>query len=512
MKRLAIVLLALLACGWGAASALAQSSPWAKPFRIGDPDASSWFPTLAAGPDGTVFVTWSSSINGGPQVLNGIDRLLYRELRGGAWSRPNDIVRTGTGGFVARSGIAVGRDSQLHVLVRNQVRVDYIRAPWDNAWSAQSWTPPRRISNGSTPYYDLLAIDNRGTLHAFWNESTDDDPLHPRTDCSRCSDLFYRRSSDGGEVWSPPINLSQTPEGSIKPQVKIDTEGRLHVVWSEGYDNINGKGWPSSVMYRQSSDDGAHWDAPVRFTLPGDAPQQAAIGLFQNTTPVIVYRATKAAAIYYQVGDQSGTRWSQPALLPGVQVRFIGDTTWDCYTIATDGAGKLHLVMVGLLAGENDQQATPRLLHLVWDGRAWSAPEVIVADGLFPEWPNAVISGGNQLHLTWFTRSATDRYTPDAAHYQVWYSHRTLDAPAQALLPFFTPVPTQPPAPTPAPPTPPPTPTPLAAADIGAPALAERPAWESSGLLAIFIAVLPTVGLLGVLLAILNLIRRRHHS
>jgi hypothetical protein len=151
------------------------------------------------------------------------------------------------------------------------------------------------------------------------------------------------------------------------------------------------------------------------------------------------------------------------------------------------------------------------LLHLVWDGQAWSAPEVIVKNDMFPEWPHALISGGNKLHVTWFTRNEEDLFDPDRSNYKIWYTVKTIDAPALAPLSLFTPIPTAAPTGTPAPATPTPSPTPLAPAIVQAPVIDGRPAWESRGLFVVSIALAPVLGLLALLIFVTSWRRRHHH-
>jgi hypothetical protein len=148
------------------------------------------------------------------------------------------------------------------------------------------------------------------------------------------------------------------------------------------------------------------------------------------------------------------------------------------------------------------------LLHLTWDGRRWSAPEAIQNNDLFPEWPQIVVSNGNELHVTWFTRSRQDLFNSEQARYRVWYSTRLVPAPIQAPLPQFTPTPVILPSPTTAPTTIP-TPTPLPA-EIG---LVQpptgRPSWELPGLMAVATALLPVVGLLLLALIVRRLLNMR---
>jgi hypothetical protein len=545
----------------------AQGQGWTSPVQISGTTQSSWFPDIVISPDNHIHITWSSGVSRGEEAADQIDLLLYSVLKDGLWSKPNDIVNPGTGGFVSRHSIVMGRDGRLHLLVRSQLRIDYMQAPWDQATSAHEWGEPRKISNQSTTYYDALAIDSTNTLHAFWNESIPNDPLKPNKECPACSELFYRSSQDEGKRWSEPTNLSQSPEGSAKPQVKIDKDDNMHLVWDEGKDTIVGKGTPLAGVYRRSRDSGVSWDPPTRFTLPSipaedssalhqvDAPQQMTVGLFQNDAPIVVYRATLTNQVYFQFSVDQGQTWSAATPVPGVLARDLNDTPWDSYSMVTDGAGKVHLVMSGfpssdLLSSSNllksDQRNRPRLLHLVWDGLSWSAPEVIATEDRYPgwspeaikacdaiepnsiqarteaaktalracqqlerypEWPRVAI-GGNTLHLTWFTRDGFDLHDSEHAHYQIWYSSKQLDAPAVESLPQFTPVPSAAPSVPTAAPALVPTPT-LAPAITNAPFVNGPPAWETSGLTMLGIAVLPVFGLVILIIIMRAALMRR---
>ncbi len=122
-----------------------------------------------------------------------------------------------------------------------------------------------------------------------------------------------------------------------------------------------------------------------------------------------------------------------------------------------DSAGNLHLVMIGRL---DPQQSSLNILHIIWDGKEWSQPEIIATyQEDVPEWPQAAIGLGNQLHVTWFVRAKDHIWDANPDFYTVFYSHRQVDAPAleSVPLPSPTPTPTATPTVTPTPrPTPPP--------------------------------------------------------
>jgi len=251
------------------------------------------------------------------------------------------------------------------------------------------------------------------------------------------------------------------------------------------------------------------------------------IGLYQDSAPIVVYRGNVTDNLYYQFSEDNGGNWSKRGIIPGIRARDIRDTDHDDYSMATDGAGNVHLICSGFLSSDTAPDTALKLLHLVWNGRSWSAPEIIATDSTYPElekvtiigqehvpilpeWPRAVISS-TDLHVTWFTRNEQDLFKSDNASYQVWYSVRHLDSPAVAPLTLFTSVPTAAPA-TPTP-SPAPVPTPTLPPDvINARAVDGSLAWEGPGLVTLGAAVLSVITLLALAVGVhlmMGRLRRR---
>ncbi|HWQ12429.1 MAG TPA: exo-alpha-sialidase [Roseiflexaceae bacterium] len=427
---------------------------------------------------------------------------MYRELRDGKWSPVNDVVAAGTGGYTVRNSMVLGRDGRLHVLMRNHTRIEHVSAPWEKAWTAASWGEARGITADGA-YYVALGVDSNNTLHAFWSQALVDDPQHPRPECPNCANLFYRRSSDGGLTWSAIVNLSHSSDGDNRPQVKVDRQDRIHVVWDQGEDWYAGAGTPKRGIYRRSDDGGKSWRPPVEFVVPDDAVQQTTLAVTPEGNPMVVYR-TVTGKIYYQTSLDGGDTWAPPARLPGVVARDTIGNSLDQYSMESDSAGNVHLLMVGYLdTVVNPELRPPSLFHLTWNGTLWSAPETVMSNELYPEWPVLVVGGGNQLHAVWYTRNADDRLNSERARYRIWYSGRRVGAPATTPLPLFTPQPTaEPTVEATTVPTPTRTAVPASFAEIPPPD--GPPRWETRSLSTIALALLP----IGLMVAGLFLVRR----
>jgi hypothetical protein len=499
----------------------AQRSGWTTPFEVSPPvpgisDASlqlsptpsadgkqirygsSWFPSIAIGPKGSVHIVWYSGIATTADSSGSIDMLMYRELHDGVWSPVNNVVVTGYGGYTVRNSIVMSRDGKLHVLLRVGTTIRHVSAPWDRAWNAVAWSEPHAVSSGG--YYVALGVDSLARLHAFWSQGVLDPPGKPRPECPGCANLFYRYSDTGGEIWSEPVNLSNSPYGDNRPQVKVDSRDRIHVVWDQGKDWYVGLGKPKHGVYRRSDDRGETWRPPVYFTVPDDAVQQTTIGIAAGDNPIVVYR-TLRGSIYYQYSRDGGDTWSLPALVPGIVARDTRGNDLDQYSMSTDGEGNVHLLVVGyptMMSGIVPGDMPSMVLHLVWNGSRWSLPEIVSANELYPEWPVITVSNGNKLHAVWYTRRADGIAADEHDRYRVWYSSRQLNLPETAPLPLFTPVPTAAPTALPTATPVPPTPTPLPEDVATVPPISGPPRWETAALPVLALALLPSIAIVAI--------------
>jgi hypothetical protein len=495
----------------------AQNSGWSAPIELG----AGWFPDLATGPDGSVHVIWHAGRSWPIELRDDLagagrgsaapadtapadagederplqdrrDTLIYRDFRNGGWSPENEIFTAGFGvsGLTVRNSIVMGRDGRMHILFRNGFEIDYFHAPWEQAWSAAAWSPSYTMSTGSA-YYNAMAVDSRGRLHALYTRTIVDEPTAPRQVCPDCAQLFYRHSGDVEKVWSWPINLSRDFEGANRPQIKIDQRDRVHVVWDEGFDWYAGEGEPLFGVYRRSDDGGQTWNAPVPIGVAEEGVLQTTLALTAEGNPFLVYRGADSRQLYYQVATDDAN-WSVPGTIPGVVARdYEFDNQLDVYSMVTDSAGVIHLLMGGYLEG--DQDGTLGLFHLTWNGTTWSAPEVVFSNERKPEWPRLALTNGNQLHAVWFSRVSIFSAGDTLVH----YSNRTLNTAAVTAPAFFTPTPeraliatatAQPIAPTPMPT--------IAPELLSAPVPEGEPEWEGPGLTTIGIALTPIISML----------------
>ena len=275
-------------------------------------------------------------------------------------------------------------------------------------------------------YYNALAVDQHGTLHAVYNEAIP----YSQNKVNLASEIMYRRSVDGGQTWTTRTNLAQLPGGDERIQILADQRDRVHVVWDHGSDWLSDVYAPEYSVYRRSDDGGLTWREQTRFQLADTPVFQVGMGLDREGNPLVVYRSALDDSLYFQVSQDGGDTWSRPTVIPYVQARPPSrDSVLDRYSLATDSLNHLHLLFAGFL--KDGSSLRPQLLHMTWDGQTWSPPEVVVAAATFPLWPRLIISGGNQLHAVWFSYTRQSGW----GERNVWYSTQTLDIPRDEAMP-----------------------------------------------------------------------------
>ena len=476
-----------------AITAHAQSGIWSEPVKLSLDVVSSWFPDLSVDGMGNVHVVWNSDCHGSERKMS---FLFYTVWNGQSWLEPIDLVVSDCGAAI-RNSIAADNAGNVHLLYNHKDwRTLYKTSPATIAGSAASWSQPYGISGTGANYMSDIAVDSKGVIHAVWDEMV---PVKADQEDDLCQwqagNIFYRRSTDGGQTWSRSINLSNSATGSGRAQVEIDSSEVIHVAWDEGWNHFCQDETSLHGMrgvYVFSSDGGESWSAPTTFSYPENTNAQTVVASDGRGGVMAVWRTISRDEIYYDWSSDGGASWCAPCCIPGIYARPWG-TPYDIYTMKADSAGNIHLIVVGRLSPADE---TLGLYHLEWDGSSWSAPTTISAGG-FPDYPRLTIGGGNKLHVVWFDRYGSAFETSDRL--TVWYSSSQSASPAQTPVPppTSTPTPTATPLATATP-----TATPYPTLAPGGTALPDGLYTESDDLLRLLVGLGPVLILVTAILAI----------
>lgn len=434
---------------------LGQDTPqaiWTTPKFLGD----GWWQSAALDQENNFHVTWYGSYDAGDNLAH--DTMYYAQLSNeGTWSTPLDAVYTGDGGFTIRNAVAVTSDGELHVAYRGGVNHYLANAPVVAATNAANWESGIRL--GTDGYYLDMIADRDDTLQLVVSERSN----IPNTDqaaevfaegakCFLCFDLFAMRSLDGGETWSDQIPLSlEVYSGSDRPEIQQGSSGRLYITWDEGLDWYVSAGAPQDVRMVYSDDQGKTWSKPIIFRGEGEAdrlPIMIAMTEMRDGSLMVVWRyATDLDRnIYYQISDDVGETWSEPAPVPGILTRSVTASTLDHYQLVTDRLGTVHLFAVGQTDSPGERKDALYDITYVPSSEYWVQPQRIYysADER-PEWPEAIVGSANDIHLVWYNRGVIPGSDCNTCILKVYYSHLAGNMavePTRQFRPTITPLPT----------------------------------------------------------------------
>ncbi len=295
--------------------------------------------------------------------------MIYTESPDGqSWKKVNDIaalVEEGGRADATRPALMVDNQGLIHMTYVN-TSIYYSHSPVAAAYSASSWSPAMQINGDQIGYFSRMAEDSKNVLHLVYSENA------PSLNCPLCYHLYYRQSKDNGSTWSTPVDISVDPTGAAKPQILIDKQDNIHVVWESGQGGGLGQlADPTTVKYTASYDGGKTWSTPVEFASPDvEMEKNITIGEDVNGSLVIAWWGIPKDVVYYQLSDTNGRSWSQPVVISNVWGAWqVYQSRLDDYSMATDSSGNVHLVMVGrLYSGDS----TLSVMDLVWNGKTWS--------------------------------------------------------------------------------------------------------------------------------------------
>ncbi len=374
--------------------AVAQSGGWSEPINISNTPGNSRYPEIAADAWGNVHVVWSEDEDG----QGWGESIYYTMWNGEAWTESVDIFYTPPAAHIP----AVAADSlgYVHVVWNANNTTRYSRARiGDGPWSAAAWSRPQILSTQSafTTYWTDIAVDDQGNLHVVWTERSAEDELE---------DLYYSRSVDGGQSWSLPINLSSTPEQqSSFEQIITDAEGNPHVVWLEL--SRSRAGWDEGdvgVFHSWSSDGGESWFAPEEMSQPGpegfSGAYPAIIADDQYVYTIWNERRNDPRRDTIFARRWEDGWWSDIAVVTDDSGMIGTSGIWTRVRGVADGAGNLHLVWETW-----DGEAIT--VQYVWSedgGQTWSVPVAISNPSPPSElWRTDIaVSEENRLHVVWF--------------------------------------------------------------------------------------------------------------
>lgn len=388
-------------------------------------------PVLAVEPGDVVHCVWQSDVDLG---LNGTEGDLLHSTNatsGGTWS-PAELVNL-SGLTVFDGGLGFDHEPDLLCAASGVMSVAWhsddsvgglVGTDWD---IFQCLAGTRAVSRpellntsgiGDDPGFvstdhdesPAMAFAPDGTLHAVWESRAAN--LAGGTDW----DIYHAARGPAG--WSAPelVNASGALDtgNDNAPDIAIDAQGRLHVVWASD-SNIGGaSGTDRDIFYASRTTPGP-WLAPELVNSSGTSDSGAHAG---DMDPRIILRAGEPHVVW--LSDYNHANFNNP--LSNISHSRRGPAGWTpevlvnaataenppadedaMFDLAVDRDGLLHCVWASE-TNYGGAGADYDILHATWDGLSWSAPAFVnsaTIDGAHDTMPAIAATPDGSLHAVW---------------------------------------------------------------------------------------------------------------
>jgi hypothetical protein len=157
-----------------------------------------------------------------------------------------------------------------------------------------SWGTDTRLTNNfaSSTTPSVSAVGQ--LVHVIWEEFRDGN-----------SEIYYKRSSNGGSHWGADIRLTTNSFSSRYPSLSVSGH-KIHVVWN---DDRNGSG-NNEIYYKRSTDAGQSWGTDTRLTNNSHFSYFPTISVYQENVHV-AWNDNRDGhmEIYYKRSTDGGLFW-----------------------------------------------------------------------------------------------------------------------------------------------------------------------------------------------------------
>lgn len=369
---------------------------------------------LATCPDNARFVPFGEG-----QVLmiagSGSDSLTLAVWNGEQWSEPTRVSYSfedpAMGGQVYLADLQaalVGLSRGAMEGIRDQAVIAIGIDQAGDVWATSSqmgtldlvfappppWSAPLSYAEAEgIPFVPALALDSEGRLHIVWSEEAEGGLPG--------ASLFYARrdqatTSSGTEVrWTSPTEILPSPNRGADQPSLLALGSQLHAVWRGGQ--------TGEILYSQAFANDAY--VASGWTEPQPLPSPAVLGSWPHLaadlggTLHVVYAlpVNEGRGIYYTSSADGGQTWSGARQI--FDAAAAGWAMSDYPRLAVDMAGTIHVVWTRVAPFGNGLAQAIAYAQTVDGGETWSEP-LEVAEGAYA-WPQVIASSTGQVHLLW---------------------------------------------------------------------------------------------------------------
>ncbi len=241
------------------------------------------------------------------------------------------------------------------------------------------WQSNIRLTNdkavSQTSYNNAWCVAASGdTVHVVWYDNRDGN-----------DEIYYKRSTDGGQTWGADVRLTNDTAESVKPCIAI-SGSVVNVIWVDGRDGND------EIYYKRSPNAGTNWTSDIRLT--NDTADSWFPSMACKGSDVYVVWEDKrnggmSEDIYYKYSSNGGVSW-------GSDVQLTINPAYSRYpSIAVNGSD-VHVVWFDY----RDNNYEIYYKHSTDNGNSWLADTRLTNDTASSIIASIAVNGSN-IHVVW---------------------------------------------------------------------------------------------------------------
>jgi hypothetical protein len=267
---------------------------------------------------------------------------LIRSKKKARFKQPVNITPHGSGAFSPR--VALDSGEAVNIVwgdFKNSAgRVVLVRSTDQGA----TFTEPLDISKSSgTAFEPEIAIDPSDALNVVWQDTAPGNSV-----------IMFSRSTDGGQTFSQPKQISNGTGPAAEPSIAADAQGRLSIAWSDA------SAGSAEAFFSRSTDSGATFSEPIKLSNFRDSDVHKTTIVTFNDKVFVAFQngglfgedSVRTMQVFLAVSGDAGVHFGDAE-----QVSHANNNRGRAHSpaMAVDSRGVVHLAWIDASIVGNDE-------------------------------------------------------------------------------------------------------------------------------------------------------------